>query len=521
MDYADLTIDQQLALVRTEIANSARFQTLIDQWTAVRGEFGKAEASLQTEAGGLANQWSDKGGLALQAGVAESLKSLKPWVNATDIAQVLVPLRQQIIDTEKRLAALVTERAALEAWEKNQQPAVAGAAGAAAGALLYAAYRKGAIQREGGEAMNVLAQSFRESSSSLQRSTPTTAWHGPDGAGKAGTMSAAGNQSGAGGRTGAVGGGSGTGSAGQGGALGEDALAASSVPGGVPGTAGTSPGAGAQTTPGVPGSGAAGSGDPALDGAPAPAPPVPTVPSGPAVPAPTPSGPVHPPPWTGIPPTPRPPRIPTPPTPPWMPRSIPDPTRPGSIPPLGTLGGRASGGAGKFQLPAFGGGAGGGVGGGLPRISTGSSAIEGSAGSPLPGRGNVRGGFDAPEGMAPGSVRGATTSPANAGASQGSGMPPMAPPMAPGQGQGAEGQKAGRAERAQQIRRPAARFPGVPATLRGRADGSETGQFGSVAAASQATRRRWREDPETTMQLLDEELWDVAEYPLRPRPSAV
>lgn len=515
MDYADLTIDQQLALVRTEVANSARFQTLIDQWTAVRGEFGKAEASLQTEAGGLANQWSDKGGLALQAGVAESLKSLKPWVNATDIAQVLVPLRQQIIDTEKRIAALVAERAALEALEKNQQP---GVPSSAAGVLLYALYRKGAIQREGGEAMNALAQSFREGSSSMQKSTPTTAWHGPDGAGKTSALSAAGNQTGAGGRTGAVGGGSATGSAGQGGAVGEDALAASSVPGGVPGTAGTSQGAGAQTMPGVPGSGAADNGNPALDGAPAPAPPVPTVPGGPAVPAPTPNGPVHPPPWTGIPPTPRPPRIPTPPTPPWMPRSIPDPIRPGSIPPLGTLGGRASGGAGKFQLPAFGGGAGGGVGGGLPRISTGTGAIEGSAGSPPQGRGNVRGGFDA-EGMAPGSVRGATTSPANAGASPGSGMPPMAPPMAPGQG--GEGQKAGRTERAQQIRRPPARFPGVPATLRGRADGSETGEFGSVAAASQATRRRWREDPETTMQLLDEELWDVAEYPQRPRPTAV
>lgn len=538
MDYASLTIEQQLALVRTELANSAKFQTLIDQWTAIRTEFSMAEASLQTEAGGLANQWTDEGGKALQAGVAESLKSLKPWANAADVATILHPLRQQIIDTEKLVSALVAERAALEAYEEqfDNLPTIAGA-------KLYTWYRKGAIQREGGGALNVLAQSLRDASTALEKAIPTTTWYGPEGGDPAAAVPPAdGTSPGVGGRGGAPGGGGSSGS--FDGLDSETAALAGSAPyGGVlPASYTASPGG--QGIPSaamdVPGAGGFGGNDPGLDGAPVPALPPPTVPGippvpggplvpgGPTVPG-APTFPGPPPPWTGMPPPQPRPRMPQVPTGPFIPRSVPDPGGPIVPPPApGTLGGRAArGGQGGFRLPAI--GTAGGVG-GLPGIPGGTGAADAAAGSTQPGRGVIARATAGPTaGSIPGTAIPGTTAAgtalagtAAAGSAAGSAVPPpMMPPMAPGQA--GDKPKPGNAERAKQIRRPAATFPGVPVRLRGRADGTEPNGFGSVAAASQQTaRRREREaaEPET-LRLLDEELWDVTAQPQRNRPTAV
>ncbi|MBM7790170.1 hypothetical protein [Tenggerimyces flavus] len=531
MDYAALTIEQQLALVRTELANSGSYQMIIDQWLAIRNEFSLAEASLQTEAGGLANQWTDDGGKALQAGVAESLKSLKPWVTAPDVAIVLGPLRQQIIDTERVISALDAERVALEVYD-GELPVTP----TLIAARLHAWYRKGAIQRDGGAAMNALAQSFQNATAELTKATPTTTWYGPEGGDPAAAVPPAdGTSPGAGGRGGAPGGGGTSGS--FDGLDSETAALAGSEPygGALPASYAASPGSlgSPSAAPGLPGAGGFGGSDPVLDGAPVPAPPlptvpgIPTVPGGPTVPG-APTFPGPPPPWTGMPPPQPRPRLPQVPTGPYIPRSIPDPGGPIVPPPApGTLGGRAArGGQGGFRLPAIGGA--GGVG-GLPGIPGGSGAVDAAAGSTQPGRGVVARATVGPTaGNIPGTAipgtaaAGMATGAATAGSAAGSAVPPpMMPPMAPGQG--GEKPKPGNAERAKQIRRPPATFPGVPVRLRGRVDGTESNGFGSVAAASQQTaRRREREAPEPeTLRLLDEELWDVTSQPQRNRQTAV
>lgn len=533
MNYEELPIEQQLALVRTEVANSARLQNLIDQALALRNQFSEAEAALDVQAGGLAYQWKDPAGNDVQKGIALSLESLRPWSNATDISTVLVPLRQQIIDTERVISGLAAERAELAAYD-GQIPSTP----SMVGRWIYAQYRKGAIQDDGGAAMNALAQSFRDATAAITKATPTTTWYGPNAADPvAATPPPGGTSPGANGRPGAPAGGGPSGT--FGGLDSGTAALAGSAPysGSLPASFAASP-EGLASSPsvatGLPGTDGFDGSDPGLDGAPVPAPPLPTVPGAPSVPG-APTFPGPPPPWTGVPPPQPLPRVPTVPTGPYIPRSVPDPIP--TVPPApGTLGGRtARGGQGGFRLPAS--GAAGGVG-GLPGFPGGTGAVDAAAGSTQPGRGvfsrTAAAGATAsnlPGTAVPGTAAtGAATAgagTAGTGAAGSSVPPPMMPPAT--QGQSGEKPKPGNAERAKQIRRPPATFPGVPARLRGRVDGSEPGGFGPVAAASQQTqtaRRRGREELESeTLQLLDEELWDVTPQPQQQpqpnRPTAV
>jgi hypothetical protein len=101
-----------------------------------------------------------------------------------------------------------------------------------------------------------------------------------------------------------------------------------------------------------------------------------------------------------------------------------------------------------------------------------------------------------------------------------SGSTPMPPMMGGMGGAGAAGgaPRAGTADPAARRGRPPRTVPGVPPKLRGRA-GKLDGKSTFLTSAGRSTSGRRDEDSEsTTVQLLDEDLWQV-ETPHRPLPS--
>ena len=158
-----------------------------------------------------------------------------------------------------------------------------------------------------------------------------------------------------------------------------------------------------------------------------------------------------------------------------------------------------------------GGGGGGGFGGGgrIPGVSIGGSAASGS----IPAAGPTVSTPPVPTaGTAPAAQGGPTAAQSTTGA--GGGIPPMMPPMggaAAGGGRGG-GPGSGAAQRPGRNRRRDEPTPGLPAVLSGKAGKADLHAF---TARTRATAPE--SDVPTTVQLIDEDLWQVAE----PAPAPV
>ncbi|MFI5736312.1 hypothetical protein ACIA49_39725 [Kribbella sp. NPDC051587] len=192
------------------------------------------------------------------------------------------------------------------------------------------------------------------------------------------------------------------------------------------------------------------------------------------------------------------PHLPGMPPPVAMPPVAPLPVRPGTgARGIGRIGGGGPGG--------IGGGIGGGPGKGGGGLKTGNGfqqiprAAQQVSAAPAPSGGQAP---TAPTGLSSGAGAGAGSS--------GGGMPPMMPPMGgAGAGDGRNGKGAPIRPVGRKRDRRDEETPGVPVGLRGRAGKDLPGAFPAVPAN---TRRRQDSGPAAeTLQLLDEELWQVDE----------
>ncbi|MET7282297.1 hypothetical protein ABZS29_28975 [Kribbella sp. NPDC005582] len=215
----------------------------------------------------------------------------------------------------------------------------------------------------------------------------------------------------------------------------------------------------------------------------------------------------------GMPPTAPPPTMPPPvKLPPLQTPHLPGMPPPVAIPPIAPLPVRP--GTGARGIGRIGGGGPGGIGGGIGGgpVKGGGGLKTGNGFQQIPRAGQQVSAAPAPSGgQAPVAPSGLTSgSGAGAGAT-GGGMPPMMPPMG-GAGAGGGGRN-GKGSPLRPVGRRRERrdedTPGVPVGLRGRAGKDLPGAFPAVPAN---TRRRQDSGPSAeTLQLLDEELWQVDE----------
>ncbi|HEY0687940.1 MAG TPA: hypothetical protein VGD71_02780 [Kribbella sp.] len=509
MPYAGRSIAELVAIIDAEMrepdvlayfAGTGEEQQTAGSWTAFVAELKSSKENLGIATSGLMNTWLDDAGDAFVARSNLARISMESWINAPmplgQIAQLPASIRQ----THATVHALKDSIDQANAQLANPLSEANMNGGATPAAQVIAQW-----ERQAGEAMDQLATQFVEVEMAVNRAIPTTPWDGPIGVGASAVRPISGPASPVGPR----------------GGPGATAPASSpSVPGSDPtaGPKGTAPGnsdtavvdktGGADNpaaAPGGPGGGPTG-GPTGTSLAGLPNLPPPTLPS---LPGGTPGG------VGTLPPPPGPPPVmPTlPPLRPTLPLpgGVPVPPRAGVVP--SSLGG-VRGGIGGTGIASRG------LGGGLnlKGISTGQEGgLTGpaQAARQMPGRPAV----PLPEGPA---LPSSSTAPGGTGApGAGSSMsPPMMPPLAAGGGGGRP--RPGAADRNQQGKgRPGNGLPGVPPKLRGRSGKLDpTGGFGSKAAGASDRRRRNDEETIETVQLLDEELWEVKDQPSVPAPIA-
>lgn len=310
-------------------------------------------------------------------------------------------------------------------------------------------------QQRAGAALNALGAQYNTTAQKVQQASgPGIVWNGPAGSGGDGPGANGGPATTA--APGGAPGGAPAGGAPAGGAPAGGAPAGGAPAGGAP--AGGAPAGGAP-------SGAAGGagGGPSLAGA-TPSPVMPTVP-----------------PVGGLP-------------------SVPPPSMP-TLPPVAPIGAVPTANMGGV----FGGGRG--FAGGVTGLS--------SAPTSIPKASNVTGAVPAPAaGQAPQVPAAGGARPAGGATPGFGGVPPMMPPMAGAAGAGGK-PKPGNAEKtAKRTARPPRTVPGVPPELRGRAGKLDAKQ----ATLFPAARSTARDDENATVELIDEDLWQVAEQ--EPNPLA-
>jgi hypothetical protein len=492
-------LDEHLKIVEAELAHAAGYPDLVTTWNNFKTEVGNASDTLQQSTNALHAEWMDDAGDALQSRTERARGSLQVWRNAPDIAPTLDGLKRNIQTARDQIEALKAEYDQLAATTYN-------AADVEGGVAAMGLARQAEIPGISAGILKALGQQLTDAGSAISGSAPTVPWTGPESTGAPAATRTAGGASPAGaGPNGANPAGATPAGVTPAGASPAGATPAGATPGGAPGAAnpggatsgGATPG-GATPAGAVPGGpGATPPGGPDLSGMPtAPSPVAPPAVTPP--PSVTPPRPVIPPP---LPPLMLPPRTNTPPLTP-LPPGASGVKLPGVTGGLGGLGGGGSRGAVRPDL------------GKLNTVRP--EQLEGSGGSAQATR-SLTGRALTPPAEAP-VPPAASAPPVAQGNNAGRMTPPMMPPTGLG-GSSTGGPRPGTADRQAQGRqaqgrsKPASGVPGVPPKLRGR-----SGQATFPVAAAGKQRKR-QETEEGTVQLLDEELWQVEAAPTPPTPA--
>jgi hypothetical protein len=481
-------LDEHLRIVNAELAHAAGYPDLITTWNNFKTEVGKASDTLQQSTNTLHAQWMDDAGDALQSRSERARGSLQVWRGAPDIAPTLDGLKRNIETARDQIQTLKSEYDQLAATTYS-------AADVEGGVASMGLARQAEIPGISAGILKTLGGQMTDAGRAIAGSAPGTPWTGPEStgaptpaSGRPGGASPAGATPSGGRPAGATPSGATPAGAVPAGATPSGAAPAGATPGGAtPGGAtpgGAPPGGAPSGSPG-----ATPPGGPDLSG-------MPTVPPPAALPGITPPSAVAPP-RPVIPPLPplmMPPRTDTPPLTPLPPRA-PAAKLPGVTSGLGGTGARGGARPNLGKLHAVGPG-----------------HLEGPGGSAQPTR-SLTGRAVTPPAEAP--------LPPAAGApplAQGNGSGQLTPPMMPPTGLGQSstgGPRPGTADRQTPGRgKQAGGIPGVPPKLRGR-----SGQPAFPMSAAGKQRRR-QETEEGTVQLLDEELWEVEEAPAPPTPAA-
>jgi hypothetical protein len=469
-NYEAMPLQQQLDVINQEVANKNVLTAKGAMWQKASQELTEAGRSLAGATNTIAPEWDDGAGTKFVQVSRRTLTQLDTWKQNIDgakphdaiylVANTLQPT-QGIVQEQWRLA--------MEAVAAAQANAAAGYAARGVGSPALTQSEVNAVmlpfQQAAGRAMNILGGYYEEAARAVTAASGGSPLSNPQAPFNGSTTSSPSTRAASPGGAspdGAAPGGAAPGGAAPGGAAPGGAAPGGAAPGGAApgGAAGGAPAGGAGADPSLAG-GLSG-------GAPTPTPNLP--PGLGTTPPPVPGG-------TG--------------------------TVPPFIPPIGGLGGAPRGGG-------LGGGFGGGGGGGgvrIPGVGLGGGVSGGQTSIPAAGA-TVSVPTQPTQAGAPAVPQGPPVGGGTAGAG-GSGVPPMMPPMggmgAGMGGGGSAGPGSGAAQRPVNGRpRGDGRTPGLPPVLSGKAGKADANAF-----AARARRSTVETDVPTTVQLIDEDLWQV------------
>lgn len=459
-NYEAMPLVKQLNIIREEVANKSMLSAKGSMWQMASQELTEAGSSLSSATGNIAPEWDDGAGTKFVAVSRQTLSQIDTWQQNIDGAKPHDKI-YLVANTLEPTRGIVEEQWVLAM--KAVATAQANAALAPGGGRALTQAEIDAVmlpfQQTAGRAMNVLGGLYVEAANAVTAASGGDPMSNPQAPFNGSPMSSSPSTSSAS-PGGAPPGGAAPGGTPPGGAALGGAAPGGAAPGGAP--------------PGGAAPGAAGA-DPSLSG-------------GLAGGAPT--------------PTPTPPGLGTTP-PPGLGGTG---TVPPFIPPVGGLGSGARGGG---LGGGFGGGGGGG-GGRVPGVGLGGS----TAGAQIPAAGGTVSPPTQPtQAGAPVVPQGPPTGGGTAGAGGAGGVPPMMPPMggmgAGMGGGGGSGSGSGAAQRPINGRpRNDGRTPGLPPVLSGKAGKADANTF-----AVRNRRSTIETDVPSTVQLIDEDLWQVGDRP--------
>lgn len=468
VNYEAVPLQLQLDTINQEVSNKNALSAKGAMWQKAYQELAEAGRSLSGATNTIAPEWNDGAGTKFVAVSRRTLAQLDTWAQNIDGAKPhdkiylvanTLPTTQQIVQEQWKLAqeALAAAQANAAAAYAAQGIGSPGLSEADVNAIVLP------FQQEAGRAMNLLGGYYEDAAWAVTAASGGEPMSNPQAPMNTSPMSSPSTSSPGGAPPGgAPPGGAAPGGAAPGGAAPGGAAPGGAAPGGAPpGAAGGDPSLAGGLTGGAP-------------------PSTPTLPPG-----------------LGT-------------TPPAVPPGGPG-TVPPFIPPVGGLGGAPR--PGGFGGGGFGGGGGGGS--RVPGVGLGGGASGAQTSIPAAGA-TVSAPTQPTQAGAPAIPQGPTTGGGTTAAGGAGGVPPMMPPMggmgAGMGGGGGTGPGSGAAQRPVNGRpRGDGRTPGLPPVLSGKAGKADANGF-----AVRGRRSTVETDVPTTVQLIDEDLWQVGDRPATP-----